>query len=48
MASGWEVLNSALEVGSILSIVLRKSENKIREPKTLAQGHTAGQCPHPR
>lgn len=48
MASGREVLNSALEVGGILNIVLQKSKNKIREPKTLAQGHAAGQCPHPR
>lgn len=47
LASSREVLKSALEVGRILSIVLWKSENRIREPKTVAQGHAAGQCPHP-
>ena len=43
LASSQEVLKSALEVGRILSIVLWKSENRIREPKTVAQDHAAGQ-----
>lgn len=47
MISCQEVLRSALRVGSILSIVLQRSENRVREAKTLAHGHTAGQCPRP-